>query len=94
LRSKTGWLAAPLDSIWRGIDRRFEIGDRVELPEVLIEVIELTSDGRPAAISCHFARVLENASFFWLYWSEGRYRPWRPPGVRESVDLATARVSL
>jgi hypothetical protein len=94
LRSSTGWLASPLDTLVRKLERRFSVGERVELPEVVVEVLELTKDGRPAAIACHFVRALEDPSFFWVYWSDGRYQPWKPPGVRESIDLAEARIKL
>jgi hypothetical protein len=94
LGAGTGWLAAPLDTLVRRLDRRFSVGDRIELPEVVVEVLELTTDGRPAKIACRFARALEDPSFFWVYWSDGRYQPWKPLGERESVDLAAARIKL
>jgi hypothetical protein len=81
-----GYFHQMLDTLFR--DRTpFRVGDRIELGEAVVEVIEIYDDGRPVAASFHFQSGLEDPSLRWLQWNEGIYIPFEPPAVGETVVL-------
>jgi hypothetical protein len=53
--------------------RRFSVGQRFDLQDVGVEVIEVTRDGRPARIRVHGER-LTHPSLLWVTWSEPAQR--------------------
>jgi hypothetical protein len=42
-------------------------------------IIEVTTDGRPAACDFVFAQPLEAPKYVWLTWRTGRLEPFQPP---------------
>lgn len=72
-------LRSPSDAIPRGTE--------VRLSGLTIEVTEEEPDGRPAEVRASFDRVLEDPSFYWCVWQQGRYVPWSPPPVGKSIVL-------
>jgi hypothetical protein len=65
-------------------------GDRVELSQMTVEIVELTRDGRPAVCDFVFALPLESPSYVWRTWRDGRLQPFRVPAEGESVRYATS----
>jgi hypothetical protein len=61
----------------------FARGDRVELSEMTIEIVELTSDGRPAVCDFVFKSPLEAARYDFRTWRDGRLQslPLMPVGA-------------
>jgi len=57
------------------------------LTGMTVEVTELIADGRPAEAAFRFDTPLEDRSLRWLEWIEGRFRPWSPPPIGETVEL-------
>jgi hypothetical protein len=92
LRPAGGYLALPLDTVFRDAGRPMARGERVTLPDVTITVAELTPDGRPAAVSCRFREPLEHPSLRWLCWRDDRYGPFRPPMVGATLYLPAPRL--
>ena len=45
------------------------------------EITEVGADGRPTEVRFEFALALEDPSWTWLTWSNGRYVPFQPPPV-------------
>ncbi len=74
-----------LDHLFRDLSRdRFEVGDRVALDGVSLEIVEEDA-GRPLAVACHFAEPLDRDGRRWLAWRGGRYEPFPLPEVGETV---------
>ena len=90
VRPRGGYLAHPLDLLYRSLKRPMSVGDRLELPDVSIEVASLTTDGRPASITCRFTTPLEAPSLRWIFWEKGRYKSWTPPAPGGKVTLPPA----
>ncbi len=71
----------------------FELGQRIELTDLTIEVTAVL-DGRPAEVSFHFARPLEDPVLRWLRWEDGVFVPFELPAGGETVVLEPARIRL
>ncbi len=61
-----GFLANDFDRIHRSSADGFAVGDMVHLPDVAIEILECTTDGRPARAAFHFRIPLEDPRLRWL----------------------------
>ena len=87
LRPALGYLRFFEDTNVRARRVPFAAGDRVELPDLAIEVRAVTADARPAEIEVRFAVPLEDPSLRWVAWRDGAYRAFVPPPVGGSVTL-------
>lgn len=66
----------------------FRVGDRVEIPGMVVEVKELMEDGaRPRRFDFTFDRPLEDPSLVWLIWVETRFERFEPPAIGEARTL-------
>ena len=75
-----------VDRLYRG-DESYQIGDRVELFGVAIEVTALTSDGRPAEVVFRFPADVQLPLYRWLKWDHGEFAPFVPPSPGEKILL-------
>lgn len=57
----------------------FHRGERIELSEMSVSVVEVTRDGRPLVCDFAFHRPLEASQYVWLRYDGERLRPTRPP---------------
>ena len=57
----------------------FHAGQHIELSEVSIAVVNVTSDGRPLVCDFTFDRPLEDDHFMWLQYTADRLRAMHPP---------------
>lgn len=73
-------------SLFRGI-QPMKIGDRVNLPDTAVEVIDTDADGWPSVLDFHFVVPLENPSLIWLEFQGVEAKSWIPPEVGETVFL-------
>jgi hypothetical protein len=87
VRPRGGYLVTILDKLFRSDQNRFSVGDRIELTGMTVEVTELTGNGLPAEAAFSFSVDLEDASLRWLQYQKGRYVPFHPPAVGQSVEL-------
>ncbi len=89
-----GYLRYEVDQMTRSIrERRFAIGDRVQLTGVVIEIESVYPDGRPRSVLARFATSADDPSLTWLRWEGKAYVAYHPPpvGGRQTlppVDLA------
>lgn len=81
-----GYFHQMLDRLYRD-DTPFRVGDRIPYGGATVEMIQVTDDGRPGAVSFHFAVELDDPSLRWLQWREGVYIPFEPPAVGETLTL-------
>ncbi|MCA9714937.1 MAG: hypothetical protein H6713_15180 [Myxococcales bacterium] len=61
-----GFMITELDRIHRGDPTTLAVGDTVRLPDLEIEVLERTPDGRPSRAAFRFHAPLEHGSLRWL----------------------------
>lgn len=87
VRPRGGYLVTILDKLFRSDQHRFSAGDRIELTGMNVEVTELTEKGLPAEAAFTFSVDLEDESLRWLHYKEGKYAPFIPPAVGQSVEL-------
>ena len=59
--------------------RPFNVGDRVALSGMQIEVTAVTGDHRPRELTAHFDRPLDDPSYVWLHWQGHTYAPIAAP---------------
>jgi hypothetical protein len=69
LEPDLGYVTDPSSLLIRRPKDRFAIGDHFELGEASVEVLGLTSDGRPKRIRVRSPR-LDDASLLWVQWDE------------------------
>ena len=81
-----GYFHQMLDTLYRD-DTPFRVGHRIEVGEAIVEIVEVTNDGRPAEVSFQSHSELEDPSLCWLQWHEGVYIPFELPSVGETVIL-------
>lgn len=92
-----GFMAIDLDRIHRRVEAPFAVGDRVRLPDLEVEVLAITADGRPARAAFHFTRPLEDPSLRWLVVAPPpdappltvETRPFDLPAIGETVRIAS-----
>ncbi len=84
---RNGFLAMPADRLLVGPDRRFTSGERIERPDFVAEVREVTEDGRPRRVAFRFRQPLESPLYCWLFWNDGRLRPFPLPAVGQSTTI-------
>lgn len=69
------------DERWfeRNAEQPLHAGERVQLSEMSVTVVEVTKDGRPLVCDFTFSRPLESPSYLWLTWQAGRLVPFAVP---------------
>ncbi|MBU0992079.1 MAG: hypothetical protein KJ737_06255 [Proteobacteria bacterium] len=56
-------------------------GKRIELTGLTIEILSLTTDGRPEKVAFHFKKAFDDPSLIFLKWHSGRYVRFEPPDI-------------
>jgi hypothetical protein len=79
-------LDGSFDTLYRGDDRPFAIGDTVERCGATIRVAALRA-GRPARLEVTLRRSLDDPELGWLVWRAHRLERLAMPRVGESVEL-------
>ena len=93
VRQRGGFLQSPGSHLFRDPRVPSQLGQRVQLDGVEVEVTGLMPDGRPAEILARFDRTLDDPSLYWLQWRGRGYEPFRQLAIGESrvlpaLDLA------
>jgi hypothetical protein len=75
------------DKTFRSDADPMNLGERIELSGMTVEVSGLTADGRPLEALVHFSAPLEASRYRWLQWdwSQGAYRDFTPPDIGDSI---------
>ena len=81
------------NTLFRNERDAFQVGDRLELPEMSVEVLSVEAQGFPTGVQFDFADPLEEASHRWLRWTwkqngSGAYGRFTVPAVGQTVTLA------
>jgi hypothetical protein len=88
IRPRAGYLAFPLDAIFRSERRALARGERVQVAGMIATITALTPDGRPAEVAFRFDDPLESPRFLWLAFRGRDFEPFVPPAVGQEVELA------
>ena len=91
LAAREGFLRGPLGRLFRSEARPFRQGDRVEMPGLVVRVLETTGDGAPSRAEFRFDRPLEAPSLRFLVWRGDGYAPFVLPRVGERVEVPAPR---
>jgi hypothetical protein len=94
LRPAQGYLHHFEDTNVRSRRFPFQAGDRVELADVSITVLEVTDDGRPAEVAFAFAMPLEDVALRLVVWRDRAYQLFVPPPVGSSVTIPAQRFAF
>ena len=94
VRLKRGYLGRWFDKMFRSTDHPLAVGEKVELTGMIVEITELTDDGRPAEVSFRFAVPLEDPSLRWLRWNKDHFEPFVPPAIGETIGFPRAKLPL
>jgi hypothetical protein len=65
-------------------------GDAIALPDFVMTVLEVGSDGRPAVALLRADSPLDAGALRWMAWTDGKPTPLELPRVGESRTLAPA----
>jgi hypothetical protein len=76
------------DSLFRAADEPFP-AEPIVRDGITIEVLELTEDARPAAVSFRFPLPLEDPHWHWVSWRKGAFVEFQPPPIGEEVRLVS-----
>ncbi|HNQ21593.1 MAG TPA: hypothetical protein PKK06_00700 [Phycisphaerae bacterium] len=87
-----GYAAQLLDRLFRDDGHPLQLGQRIALREVTIEITAATADQRPAEITFHFRQPLESPAYRWVHWQGGVYVPFSLPAVGETITLPTIKL--
>jgi hypothetical protein len=86
-----GLFAGPLSLLFRDSRHPLRTGDRIELADLTVTVLDATPTGDVLAARFEFGVPLEDASLRWVRWDDGGYVPFTPPPVNRTVELPAAR---
>ena len=92
VRPEGGYMAGPMDSLFRGRSHPMAVGRPVPLSRMTIQVTAVTQDGRPAEATFRFAVPLEDPSLRWVVWQNGGFVPFNPPRVGQKVVVSGAEL--
>lgn len=85
VRPKAGFISQAPERMQRGDNPPLRLGERVELSEMTVVITEIGPHGRPAEARMQFRVPLEDPRLQFLYWKDGRYRPFAVPAIGETV---------
>ena len=90
VRPRGGFLADKFSRIFRGA--RFVVGERIVWSHAVIEVLELTADGRAAAARFTFDEPLESSRFRWMKFEGPALAPFVLPAVGQTVVVPPGKL--
>ncbi len=89
-----GFMSQDLDLLYRGTRHPMQIGQRVELTDMVVQVLELTEDKRPKRARFTFIKPLDDPSLCFYEWKGQGFEPLKLPKAGHSFRLAMAMMPL
>jgi hypothetical protein len=73
----------------RGPGHPLRVGDRITLPRMTVDVLDVDERGLPVEVACEFETKLEDRALRWLYWNWDRehYVTFGVPPVGATIQL-------
>lgn len=87
LTQEQGFLKQHTERLVRSAGHPLRVADKVHLPELSVEILEVTADQRPLRVSVELARPLSEPNMRWLAFRETKYEAFVLPAVGECVVL-------
>jgi hypothetical protein len=85
---RRGWGGPPIEStVSRPITGVPRLGDRVDLKNMRVYVLEEADNGMPKRVRFEFPTQLESPERIWYTWKGIDLEPWRPPTQGESKPI-------
>jgi len=91
IRMDGGLFAGPLSWLFRDRRNPLRAGDRIELADLTVTVLDAGPESQVLAARFEFGVPLEDASLRWVPRDDGGYIPFTPPPVGRAVELPAAR---
>jgi hypothetical protein len=88
VESADGFVHEQPERVVRG--KPFNVGDRIAIPGMDVEVSALTADARPKRARFRFPHALEDPNYLWLVWRGEGFVPFELPAVGAAIDLPRA----
>jgi hypothetical protein len=76
-----GAMTQPALDLYRNREAPMRKGQKVSLKGLAIEVLEVTSDGRPLRARFDFAESLDSSSYRFYHWADNHFRPFVVPEI-------------
>lgn len=90
LHAARGWFTTPFERI-RDVSRApFQVGERIELAHLTVEVREVDSAGTPTRARFTFDRSLDDPGLTFRCWDGSEILPWTPPPIGSRLQLPAA----
>ena len=83
-----GFFEADMHALARGRSQPFQRGEVLTLSDLTVSVDDVTTDGRPRALTFRFAEPLEHPRWIWMRGSGTRLVDWTPPPIGQSTELS------
>ncbi len=87
IRSEGGIGAVGFDKLLRHPSHPLKVGDTIAVSDMSVQVLALSSEGRPQQIRVVANRPLQQPPYLWVHWARDGYRPFTLPAVGASLKL-------
>lgn len=87
IRPANGFMSWRFERLFRNELHAFKKGDRVLLSRMTIEILEMSDDERPAAVSFTMDAPLESPTFRWIKWADGEFVDFKLPPLGATHEL-------
>jgi hypothetical protein len=94
IEAQGGFMTNTFDKLYRGKFDLMTKGQRIELSDMVAEVLTLTQDQRPLKVRFTFSKALENDSLHFYQWKEKGYIAFDLPVIGDSVRIAKVNMPL
>jgi hypothetical protein len=89
-----GMLQGPLSTLYRDRRLRMNVGERMHLDGLTIEILATTADGRAQRVAFTFDQALDSAELVFYYWQHNQLTRLVLPPVGKAVTLPIATMDL
>lgn len=86
----TGGYLTGFDTVFRDRNVGLVAAQQIVLSDVVVSVVRLTADGRPAEVAFRFTAPLESATWRWFVWRDDAFVPFVPPPIGATIRLESA----
>ena len=94
IEAQGGFITNTFDRLYRGLTDPMTQGQRIELSDMVVEVLTLTQDQRPLKVRFKFSKPLENGTTCFYKWKKTGFIPFKPPHIGHAVQLTKVNMPL
>lgn len=82
-----GWGYRPFERVFCALEDLPRRGQKIELRNLTVQVVESTEDGRPRVVDFVFPTPLEHSERNWIVWRGKKPIPWTPPETGKRLRI-------